>query len=94
MTSKKPQKDQIRDLVKSDSFKWFLERIAIYLNSIDTVRNVENGSETVARQLAITMIENAFKDIFEEGELAELQKKVSEDEELILNKFKNLKEEY
>ena len=27
----KPQKEQIRELVKNDTFKWFLERIAIYI---------------------------------------------------------------
>ena len=89
---KKPNKVEVRELVKSDSFKWFLERIATYTNGIDTVRNVENGGELVARQLAITVIENAFADIFEAGELAELQKKVGEDEDNIIKKIKNTTE--
>jgi len=87
---KKPQKDQIRDLVKSDSFQWFLKRMATFLNEIDTVRNVENGGELVARKLAISIIENAFADLFEAGDLAELQKKIAEDEENIISKIQRI----
>jgi len=91
---KKPNKIQIRELVKNDNFKWFLERMATYLNGIDTVRNVENGEELVARQKVIEIIEDAFADVFDVGELAELQKKVAEDEENIIKRIQNITEEY
>ena len=81
-------------MVKTDSFQWFLWQTTRYLNEIDTVRNVEKGEELIARKMVIQLLENALSDVYDAGELAELQKKVAEDESNIINQFKNLKEEY
>lgn len=91
---KTPSKEVIRDMVNTEGFQWFLWKTAQYLNDIDTVRNVEKGDELVARKLVIRILENALADVYEAGKLAELQKKVAEDETNIIKQYKNLKEEY
>ena len=93
---KAPIKEEIRELVKSGAFQWFLQRIAFHLNEIDTVRDIssENLGEALARKMAIEIIENALADIWEVGDLVQLQKKISEEEDSIIKRLKNIKEEY
>jgi len=93
---KSPIKEEIRELVKSSTFQWFLNRIAFHLNSIDTVRDItlENLDEALARKLAIEIIENAFADIWEKGDLQALQNKLAEEEDSIIKKLQNLKNEF
>jgi len=96
MPRKKPPKKTIRQWVKDETTSWFLERLAFHLNSIDTVRNItlENLDEALARKMAIEVIENALADIYQEGELAELQKKLAEDEDSIIKRLKEVKSEF
>ena len=65
-------------------------------NSIDTVRdiNLENINEALARKMAIEIIEFALADIWEQGALQELQKRISEEEDNIIKRLKELKQEY
>ena len=96
LIKKPPIKEEIRELVKSGAFQWFLNRVAFHLNSIDTVRdiNLENINEALARRMALNIIEFALADIYEAGALQELQKKISEEEDNIIKRLKELKQEY
>lgn len=93
---KKPTPEQIREMVKSEPFRWFMERLAYQMNYIDTVRNItkENLNEALARRMAIEIIENAFADLYEAGELEKLQKKIAREEDNILKKIKEYQDEY
>ena len=90
----KPTREQVREFVKSEIFKWFLEKIATYANEIDTVRNVESGDELVARKMTIKILENAFSDIYDVGEFAEIQSRISLNEDNPINQIRKLREEY
>lgn len=94
---KKPLKSEIREWVKNSITQWFLERLSFHLNEIDTVRNInpENIDEALARKMALEIVENAIADVYEAGDLVELQKKVSEEEDNILRRIKEIsKEQY
>ena len=93
---KEPVKEEVRELLKNEAFQWFLQRIAFHLNSIDTVRdiNLENVDEALARKMAIEIIENAFADFWEKGELQALQKKLAAEEENIIRRIEKTKDEY
>ena len=93
---KSPIKESIREWVKNSTTQWFLNRLAWHLNEIDTVRDItlENMNEALARKMAIEIIENALADIWQEGDLQALQKKISEEEDNIIRKLKSIKEEY
>jgi len=91
---KKPHQKEIEEMVKSKPFQWYVERLAFHLNEIDTVRNVKDGNELVARKLAIEIIENALADVYEAGNLAQLQKKLAEEENSVIKSLKQLKSEY
>ena len=93
---KPPIKEEIRELVKSGAFQWFLNRVAFHLNSIDTVRdiNLENINEALARKMALNIIEFALADIYEAGALQELQKKLADDEDNIIKRLREMKSEY
>ncbi len=92
----KPEENKIKEWVKDETTQYFLSRLAWYLNSIDTVRDItlENINEALARKLAIEIIENALADIYEAGNLQALQKIISEEENGILKRFKNMSEQY
>ena len=93
---KPPIKEEIRELIKNQAFQWFLQRIAYNLNTIDTVRDITLGNldEVLARKMAIEIIENALADIWQEGDLQELQKKISEEEDSIIKRLQEMKNEY
>ena len=93
---KPPIKENIRTWIKDETTQWFLQRIAFHLNSIDTVRDItlENMNEALARKMAIEIIESALADIWEQGDLQALQKKLAEEEDSIIKKLKEIKEEY
>lgn len=94
---KKPGSGKTREWVKNDVTQWFLEKLALYMNEIDTVRdiNLNNIDVALARRLAIEVIENAFGDILEAGELQIFQKKVAESESNTIKTLKDLpKSEY
>jgi len=93
---KNPDKEFIREWVQNETTQWFLNKLALHLNAIDTVRDVslENVDEIPARNMAITIIEGALADIWEDGALSELQKRISEEEDNIIKRFKNIKDEF
>ena len=93
---KRPDKEFIREWVQNETTQWFLNKLALHLNAIDTVRDVslENVDEIPARNMAITIIEGALADIWEDGALSELQKRISEEEDNIIKRFKNIKDEF
>jgi hypothetical protein len=93
---KAPIKEDIREWVKLETTQWFLNRIAFHLNSIDTVRDItlENIDEALARKMAIEVIEDTLADIWQEGDLALLQRKLAEEEDSIIKRLKSIKEEY
>lgn len=90
----KIDKSQIQEMVKTDAFRYFLERLAMELNRIDTVRNINpaNLNEVLARRIAIEIVENALSEVYETGELQSLQKEVASQEDNIIKKFSELKE--
>ena len=96
VTKKPPIKENIREWVKNETTQWFLNKLAQNLNTIDTVRDITavNTDQAFARSIAITLVEEVLWDIWEAGEMTELQKRVSEEEENIVNKFKKVKDEY
>ena len=96
VVKKSPIKEDIRSWIQDGTTQWFLNRIAFHLNGIDTVRDIipENLDEALARKLAIEIIENALADIWEAGDLQMLQQKLSEEEDSILKKLKEIKNEY
>ncbi len=89
----KPTKGKIRDWVKGDTTQWFLGRVALKLNEVDTVRNVEEDGELLGRKKAIEIIEDVLADIIDIGELKSLQKKTAEEESLIKS-LKDIPQEY
>ena len=93
---RKPPKIKFKEWAKDDVTQYFLGRLAFHLNEIDTVRNItlENIDETLARKMAIEIIENALADVYLEGELHKFQKKVSEEEDNILKRLREMKQEY
>ena len=91
---KTPTKAELRKWLKDNNTKWFLDKLAWHLNVIDTVRNVENGDELMARKIAVSIIERTVADLWVSGGLQELQQKISKEEESLLERVKNLKEEY
>jgi len=93
---KKPLKANIKEWVKDSTTQWFLDRLAFYLNEIDTVRNItlENIDETLARKMAIEIIENALSDIWQEGELEKYQKKLADEEDSIIKRLKEIKQDF
>jgi hypothetical protein len=88
---KQPSPQEIREMVKSRPFQWYLERLAYHTNAIDTVRNAQqdNLNLLLAAKMAIEIIENTLSDIYQNGELEKFQKKQSEEEQ---NPIKNLQE--
>lgn len=88
---KKPTKEEIAKWTQHRVTKWYLERLATYLNEIDTVRNVRNGDELIGRKAAITVVEDAIADIYEVGQLKDLQKKIAENDENVVFRVRNTK---
>ena len=93
---KKAVKEDIREWVKLPTTQYFINKIALHLNSIDTVRDIneENIDTALARSLAITVVENVFADIYQEGDLEVLQREIADSEENILQKLRNLRGDY
>jgi len=91
-----PIKEDIREWVKNPTTQWMINKIALHLNTLDTVRDVtmENIEMALAKRLAIETVENIFSDIYEYGDLVELQKNLASEEDNILKKLKELKEDY
>ncbi len=93
---KRPTKAQIRELLKNETFQWLLERLAFEMNQIDTVRNItpENLNNQLAARLAIEIIENWLGELWELGELRELQQESKKEEDRIIKSLRELKQEY
>jgi len=93
---KKPDKESIKKWLKDETTKWFLEKLAWYLNTIDTVRDInsENIDEALARKMAIDIIEGALADVWEAGELEKLQRKIASEEDNILKRLREITFEY
>jgi hypothetical protein len=86
---KKPTQEEIHQWTKNKVTKWYLERLANYLNEIDTVRNVKKGDELIGRQAAINIIEDSLGDIYEAGKLKDLQKRIAEKEDNVIFRVRN-----
>jgi hypothetical protein len=91
---KTPEKEEIKKWVDDSVTQYLIGRWAFYLNGIDTVRNVKDPQETIARKLAIEIFENGLDDIYAVGELHKYQKKLSDSEDNVIKRLRDIANNY
>ena len=96
---RKPSPQEIRDWLKGDFGKWFLEITAYHLNEIDTVSNIKDidglkkiATDQLGAKKAKDIIIDILSDIFEAGEIEEHQKKVADKEDNVIKSLKDFEE--
>lgn len=90
-----PTPQEVSEFVKQDIFKWFLEKVALRLNELDTVRDADIllPNEMYSRRLAIETIESIFSDLVESKQIKEVQREVASKESSTIKILKENKED-
>lgn len=88
-TINKLERYDVSELLKCKAFQRFLESLALEINVLDSVRDINeiNKDMAVAKRLAIDVIENALADLFVACNFDKIKDDVRGSEESVIERF-------
>ena len=94
----KPSPEEIQKWLKHGVTKWALGVLAKEVNRIDTVRNITPKDENIqlhlAGRMAIEMVENWARELWQAGEFEQFLKEAKGEEEKIIKSLRDIEQEY